>query len=267
MKPYTSLLRVRFLNGLQYRAAAFGGLATQLFWAIMLVFLFKAFYGGASSSNGFTYKDLVSLVWLQQAFFALIFLFDYDMELAEMITSGGITYELCRPVNVYWLWYSKTLSKRLVNGLMRFLPIVVIGFVMPSPYNLSLPESPLSLLLFLSAMVFASLLTVAIVMIVYISIFKTMSPIGSMAIFYIPGEFFSGGTIPIPLMPLWLQKVCMVLPFRWTSDFPVRVYSGNIGTHDALIGIAVQIFWIAVLILIGELIMRRITRLTVVQGG
>ena len=65
MKPYLSLLRVRFLNGLQYRAAAFGGLVTQFFWGLMLIFIFSAFYGDAAYSNGFSFNDLVTYIWLQ----------------------------------------------------------------------------------------------------------------------------------------------------------------------------------------------------------
>jgi len=267
MRPYISLLRVRFVNGLQYRAAALGGMATQLFWGIMLIFIYKAFYGDAPSSNGFSLKDLMSFLWLQQAFLSFFFLYDWDTEMLEMITTGGISYELCRPVNIYQVWYVKLLSKRLSRGILRFAPIISFGFIMPYPYNLSLPESGVSLLLFITTLFLGLFLLVAVSMLIYISIFKTMSPIGSVGIFSVIGEFFSGMAIPVPLMPQWLQKVCMALPFRWISDLPARVYSGNIGTSEAITGIAVQLFWIVILILAGAFIMKRITRLSVVQGG
>jgi ABC-2 type transport system permease protein len=267
MKPYFSLLRVRFLNGLQYRAAALGGLATQFFWGIMLVFIYTAFYDGADSSNGFLFKDLVTFIWLQQAFLSFIFLYDWDSEMLDMITSGGISYELCRPVNIYQVWYVKLFSKRLARGVLRFAPVVILGFLMPSPYNLSLPESSLSFLLFIITLFMGLVLLVAISMMIYISIFKTTSPIGSVGIFGIIGEFFSGMTIPIPLMPEWLQRICKFLPFRWTSDLPLRVYSGNIGTTEAITGIAVQLVWILIIVTTGSLIMKRVTRLTIVQGG
>jgi len=267
MKPYISLLRVRFLNGLQYRAAALGGLATQFFWGIMLVFIYKAFYGDAAGSGGFSYKDLVTFVWLQQAFLSFIFLYDWDSEMLDMITTGGISYELCRPVNLYQVWYVKLFSKRLSRGVLRFSPVIILGFLMPYPYNMSLPESPISFLLFVITLFMGLILLVAISMLIYISIFKTMSPIGSVGIFSVIGEFFAGMTIPVPLMPPWIQRICMILPFRWTSDLPFRVYSGSIGTSEAIVGIAVQALWIAVLILAGAFIMKRVTRLSIVQGG
>jgi ABC-2 type transport system permease protein len=267
MKPYASLLRVRFLNGLQYRAAAFGGLCTQFFWGLMLIFIYSAFYGGAESSGGFAFKDLVTFIWLQQAFIMFLFLYDWDNELFDMITQGGISYELCRPVNLYQIWYVKVLSRRLASGTLRFAPIIVLGFIMPYPYNLSLPHSPISLLLFAITLLLGLLLVVAITMLVLISIFKTMSPAGSVTAFGLVGEFFSGMTIPIPLMPAWLQSICSALPFRWTADLPLRVYSGSIGTSDAVFGIAMQLLWLAILVPAGALMMKRITRLSVIQGG
>jgi ABC-2 type transport system permease protein len=267
MNPYISLLRVRFLNGLQYRAAALGGLATQFFWGLMLVFIYKAFYGNSVSSNGFTYQELVNYIWLHQAFLSLFFLYDWDSELLDMILTGGISYELCRPINVYKVWYVKLLSKRLARGALRFAPVIVLGFLMPEPYRLSLPESPVSFLLFLVTLFLGLFLLVSISMLIYASIFKTMSPIGSITIFGVIGEFFSGLTIPIPLMPSWLQDVCMILPFRWVSDLPLRVYSGHVGTSEALTGIAVQSMWIILLVSVGAFIMKRITRLSVIQGG
>jgi ABC-2 type transport system permease protein len=110
-------------------------------------------------------------------------------------------------------------------------------------------------------------LLVAISVLVYISVFATMSPIGSVGIFSIIGEFLAGMTIPLPLMPPWIQRICMFLPFRWTADLPFRVYSGHIGTADALVGFAVQSMWTAALVLAGACITKRISRLSVVQGG
>jgi len=267
MMPYISLLRVRFLNGLQYRAAALGGLATQFFWGLMLIFIYAAFFGDAYASDGFSFDELVTYVWLQQAFFVFIFLIDWDAELFDMITTGGISYELCRPINIYQLWYVKLFSKRLAGGLLRFSPTLIVGFLLPEPYNLSLPYSSLSLLLFVVTLLLGLVLLVSISMLIYISVFKTMHPAGSMMIFGMAGEFFAGMTIPIPLMPLWLQDITWYLPFRWTADLPLRVYSGHIGTEEALIGIAMQIFWIVTLITAGMLIMKRVTRLSTVQGG
>lgn len=44
MNKYLSFFRLRFVNSLQYRSAAFAGIATQFFWGLMELLLFSAFY-------------------------------------------------------------------------------------------------------------------------------------------------------------------------------------------------------------------------------
>lgn len=267
MKPYISLMRVRFLNGLQYRAAALGGLATQFFWGVMMISIYLAFYRSSGQPQSFSLSQLVTYCWLQQAFLALLILYDWDYELFGMITSGDISYELCRPCNLYWLWYVKLLSRRVSSAVLRFLPIIIISIILPEPYRISPPHSLAAFLLFLATLFLGVLMLITISMLIYISVFKTMSPVGSMAFIGIVGEFFSGMTIPIPLMPDWLQKICYIMPFRWTSDLPLRVYTGNIGTLEGLVSIGVQIIWITLLAVMGLLLMNRVTNRVIVQGG
>lgn len=94
-----------------------------------------------------------------------------------------------------------------------------------------------------------------------------MSPTGSLLIFSVLGEFFAGLIIPVPLMPDWLQKIAYVLPFRWTADFPFRVYSGHIPQNEAIIGILIQLAYILCLVWLGRLALNNILKKVVVQGG
>jgi ABC-2 type transport system permease protein len=111
------------------------------------------------------------------------------------------------------------------------------------------------------------LVVVAISMLIYISVFWTMSSAGSLLMIAVAGEFFAGMTIPVPLMPVWLQKITYLLPFRWTADFPFRVYSGQIPQYDALWGILVQLLWLALLVGFGRWLLNRALRQIVIQGG
>ena len=44
MKKYWSFFRMRFLGGLQYRAAALAGCITQFAWGFLEILMFHAFY-------------------------------------------------------------------------------------------------------------------------------------------------------------------------------------------------------------------------------
>ncbi|MBH5317354.1 ABC transporter permease [Paenibacillus sp. GSMTC-2017] len=267
MKAYTSIWRLRFINGMQYRAAALAGMATQLFFGFVFIMIFAAFYSNSSVAMPITLDKLITYVWLQQIFLSFIMLWFRDNEIFAMITSGNIAYELCRPMELYPLWYAKLLAQRAASATLRSFPLLIIVFLLPEPYRMSLPPSFTAFTLFIFALLLGLMLVIAISMFIYISVFWTMSPVGSTLMIAVVGEFLAGMIVPIPLMPSWLQIVTYFLPFRWTTDFPFRVYSGHIPQEEALWGIGIQLLWLVILVLVGRLLMKRALRAVVVQGG
>lgn len=267
MKTYVSVFRLRMLNGLQYRVAALAGLSTQFFWGFMYIMIFEAFYHNAITSPPIDYDQLVTYIWLQQAFLALVSLWIRDPELFHLITSGNIAYELCLPSNIYRFWYAKVLGQRLSSALLRCFPILIIASILPDPYRFIMPPDFLTLILFSIALILGLFVIVAISMLIYISVFVTLNPTGSILIFGIVGEFFAGLIIPIPFMPTWLQKIAYVLPFRYTADLPFRVYSGNIPVHEAIQGIGIQLIWLTLLFILGQYAMNKALQRVIVQGG
>ena len=267
MKAYVSIFKLRMANGMQYRVAALAGVATQLFFGLIFIMILVAFYRLSGSEMPISLPQLTAYIWLQQAFLSLIMLWFRDNELFQLITTGNIAYELCRPTGIYGFWYAKLLAQRLSSAMLRCFPVILIAFLLPEPYRMSLPPHPVNLILFIVTLLLGLFLLVAISMFIYISPFITMSPMGSLLIFALLGEFLAGLTIPIPLFPGWLQNIIYALPFHWSGDFPFRVYSGHISAHDAWMGIPLQFAWIVILVVFGMYAMRGALRRVVVQGG
>lgn len=267
MKAYLSVFKLRISTGLQYRAAALAGIGTQFFFGFMFVMIFEAFYAHATANPPMTLDQVITYTWLRQAFLALIVLWLRDNELFQLITSGNIAYELCRPSGIYGFWYAKLLAQRLSSTLLRCFPLLIVTLFLPSPYRLQLPPNWLSFLLFLVALIIGLFMVVALSMLIYISVFITMSPGGSLLLFSIFGEFLAGLIVPIPLMPGWMQQIVYLLPFHWTADFPFRVFTGDISSSEAAVGLGAQLIWLIALIAIGKLAMARSLRHIVIQGG
>ena len=266
-KAYVSVFNLRLSAGMQYRTAAYAGIATQFFWGFMLIMIYSAFYSGYAAEPPMSLPQLTTYVWLQQAFLAFIALWFRDNELLQLITTGNIAYELCRPSDLYGFWYAKLLAQRLSAAILRCFPILLVAGFLPQAYRLRLPPDPGAFLLFLITLLLGLLVLVAISMLIYISVFVTLSSTGSLLMFGILGEFFAGMIIPIPLMPEWLQRIAYALPFRWAADFPFRVYTGHIPAGEAAAGILIQLVWLIVLVAFGKFLMNRIMRRLVVQGG
>jgi ABC-type uncharacterized transport system, permease component len=267
MNAYLSVWKLRFISGLQYRAAALAGLSTQLFFGFIFIMVYVAFYENSTAEPSMSLEQLATYIWLQQIFLSFVMLWFRDNEIFQLITSGNIAYELCRPCEIYSFWYAKLLAQRLSSAILRCFPILLIAFLLPIPYNLSLPPDGSTLLLFILTLLLGLAVNVTISMFIYISVFWTMSPVGSTLIIAVTGEFLAGMIIPVPLMPAWLQSITYALPFRWTADFPFRVYSGQISQTDAVWGILIQLVWLSILVSLGRWCLRRALRQVVVQGG
>ena len=89
---YLSLFRVRFLHGLQYRAAAYAGVATQFAWGFMEILMFSAFYKANSAAFPMSFQALSSYIWLQQALLALFMMWFLDEDIFASIRDGHVAY-------------------------------------------------------------------------------------------------------------------------------------------------------------------------------
>jgi len=99
MGPYLVILRAAFQMMLQYRSAAVAGVLTQIFWGLLRVMIFASLYNATSHAAPMSFADVVTYIWIGQALFQLL-PFGAEREIALMIRSGGVVYELARPLDL-----------------------------------------------------------------------------------------------------------------------------------------------------------------------
>ena len=272
IQPYFGIFKIRFIAGMQYRAAAWAGVATQFFWGAMQLLIFHAFYESAGlnapgAPAPMSFSQLADFVWMRQAFLGLVMLWSMDNELLDMIASGNVAYELTKPLSLYTFWFARILAYRISRTTLRCFPIFIVAFFLPGAWGFHLPGGLEALALFIPTLILAAFLATALSMIVCLLTFVSLSPHGARLFIGVAGEFLMGGIIPIPFMPPSLQFVTALLPFRYTADFPFRVYSGSISGSEALLGLGIQVFWFLALIGLGFLGFRAALRRLVIQGG
>jgi len=267
MKKYLSFFRIRFAAGLQYRTAAWAGISTQFFWGFMSILMFRAFYRSGQNVFPMGFEQLTSYIWLQQAFLAMFMAWFYDNEIFDHITSGSIAYELCRPCDLYGMWYVKNMAIRLSRVVLRCFPILFVATLLPAPYGITLPHSMEGAVMFLFSMTLGFLVMIAFNMLVYISAFFTVSPMGIRILITSVLEFLCGAIIPIPFFPEWLQPVLYALPFGSMQNTPFLIYVGHLAIDEGWRAIGLQCFWLIALLLIGKTFMRCALKKVVVQGG
>lgn len=267
MKKYIAFFGLRMRTGLQYRTAAVAGLITQFVWGIMLVLGYAVFYKSNPNSFPMELSALCSYVWLSQAFLALLNTNNFEGELFEAVSSGGVAYEMCRPIRLYELWFARSMAHRLSGTMLRCLPVLLFAGLLPQPYGLRPPANLTVLLWTVLSLLLSLLVVVALTLLVYICTFYTVSSLGVRIFSMALGEFLSGALLPLPFFPEGVRTLVELLPFAALNNVPFRIYGGDIVGTELLVRVGLQLFWAVALVLLGRLWMARAVRQVALQGG
>lgn len=272
LRPYRAVVSARFRMLLQYRAAALAGLWTQVFFGGVLIMIYEAFYRSSPvAAQPMAFAQLASYVWLGQALFAML-PWNVDQEIRAMVRSGAVAYELCRPVDLYGLWYARAIAQRTAPTLLRAAPMVVFAMIgLPllglDEWRLAPPASLASGAGFAAALVCGFTLVCAMSTLINVTLLWTISGEGIIMLLSTAVSLLSGIAIPLPLMPEWAQPVLRWLPFASVFDLPFRIYSGHIAPGDVAVVLARQLGWTVALVALGRWMLARGIRRVVVQGG
>lgn len=262
MTPYLTLFLMHAKTLGRYRAAALAAVATQFFWGLIGVMIYRAFYAGAAQGAPLSLSQTVTFLWLNQALLQLV-PWSIDKEVASQIRKGHVAYSLIHPLSLYALWFTRSCSLRTIPTLMRALPIFLLG----GWFGLTPPASWLSGCCFLLSLCLAIPLAAAITTILLLSLFWTLSGEGIQKLVPHVTLLLAGVVVPIPLFPSWLQPFMTLQPFRGVMDIPCRFYTGLISVADAPYYYVFQLVWTAILLLVGGAMLRGALRRLIIQGG
>jgi viologen exporter family transport system permease protein len=269
--PYAAVVSARFRRLLQYRAAAIGGLWTQIFFGLVFLGVFEGFYRSAGGVRPMSFPQVVSYIWLGQALLGML-PWNADADVRAMVRTGAVAFELCRPIDLYGLWYARALAWRTAPTVLRAVPMCVIAaLVLPlvglGEWRLAPPPSVASGMAFAATLVGTLLLGCAMTTLINISLLWTISGDGIVILMTALVTFFSGMLVPLPLFPDWTQPIIQALPFAGLVDLPFRVFTGHIPPRAAISVLRHQLLWTAALVLFGRWLLTRGLRRIVVQGG
>ena len=263
MKAYLAIFRARFGVLFQYRAAAIAGLFTQIFWGIVKVMILTAFYAQSTSPEPISLLQAITFTWLGQALLQLL-PWNIDKEVEAQVKNGNVAYELVRPLNLYWLWFFRSMALRLVPTFLRCIPLFIFAWLF---FGLPLPVSWAAGAAFLFSIAFSAVLSSAITAMVIISLFWTISGEGLQRLLPHVVLLFSGLAVPFPLFPEWMQPFLNIQPFRGIIDIPSRLYTGVIPVEESIYYLGFQLLWALIFVAGGMALVKKAVNQFVIQGG
>ena len=186
-----------------------------------------------------TLPEVITYLWLGQATLVLQ-PWNVDTDIAAMIRSGNVVYELLRPIDLYSLWFGRSLAMRTAPAIVRAIPIFIIAGLF---FGLGAPASVGSFAAWAASILGAALLSSALTTLFTIFLLWTVSGDGIYRLSFAVVYVLSGLVIPLPLFPGWMQGMIHFLPFRGLADTPSRLYIGTIPPSGVLPVIGQQLVW------------------------
>lgn len=268
--PYLAVLRARFVLMLQYRAAAAAGFATQAWFGVISIMVLAAFYHGAGHAP-LSLRQAVTYVWLGQGFLVVLPWYA-DPEVSDMVVTGAVAYERLRPLDTYFYWYARALAWTLARLLPRAVPMFILaGVILPlaglGDWGLRPPANLAQALLFVVSAGLSFFLSASMTLLINIIVVRSLTARGANVLTMPLVNLFSGVIAPLPLFPGWMHGMLFVQPFAGLGDLPFRIYVGQLAGAGALGAIAIQAFWIFVLVIFGRRQLARAMDRLEVQGG
>ena len=264
---YLEFARKSFQRQLQYKTANYSGFIVNVFFFLIRAYVFMALYESRDVDvvAGYDVVDAVTYIGITQAMLMVVGIFGRGgREIAEDVKSGQVATDLMKPIDYQAFVLFRQLGRSLYYFIFRGLPIFAVMAIF---FQWKPPHSLQALVLFLSSLGLAAVITFSFSFAVGISAFWLMDMSGVNQILMGAGMFLSGFLVPIAFFPSGFGKICEWLPFIGQGYVPIAIYLGKYTGQHMMTMLARQMFWAIVLLLISRALMAFATRKLVIQGG
>lgn len=262
MKLIWAYIKIGFKNNTIYRANYLLGLVGAFIQLFITMAIWKALYGTEDVINDISFKMLttnfVFSIGLQNAF-----AFN-DFGVQSKYNDGSIAMEFIKPVDYRLSLLATDMGNIAFNVLTKFVPVLIISVFV---FGIKMPNSVHEFLLFIISILFGFLILWAISFIVNMTTFWIIN-VWSVSV--LKGVFisvFSGITLPIWFLPDNVINIIKYTPFEAIYFSPIQIYLGQLDINSIVTVFIKQLFWIVVLVTIGNVMWMRGRKRLIVQGG
>jgi ABC-2 type transport system permease protein len=263
MRLFWRLIRQSFRLQLTYRAANLAGLATNFFFGLLRAAVLTALYGARSSVEGLSLQDVVTFTGLSQAMIACLSFFGW-YEVADSVYTGAIAADLLKPMSYFSYWLARDLGRAAASFLMRAVTMMLAYALV---FDIAAPRTAGHWLLLGLSVLLSVVVSFCWSFLVNLGAFWTPDARGLIRLAFGASWFMSGFLMPLRLFPDWFVRICNLTPFPAMVNTVIEVYLGVLSGPALLWALLGQVFWIAVLAALAQLILRAGVRHLVIQGG
>lgn len=249
---YLAAMKMAVLEQIQYRAQNYFYMIGMIAEPVIYLVVWSSVASQQGGSvNGYTPGSLAAyyIVWTLVRNMNIVFT-PYGWE--GRIQRGDLGRELLRPIHPINNDVAYFAGWKIVVILL-WLPLAGILALIFKP---TLHPSLLQVLVFFFAIWGAYLIRTMIYAVMGMISFWTTRVAALFELVFALELILSGRLVPMPLMPVWVQRLAWWFPFQWTFFFPINALTGNPSPMELITGLGMQAAWILGGVLLVRLVWR-----------
>lgn len=180
------------------------------------------------------------------------------------IQYGELTRYLTRPFPYYWMKFIEEIPYRILQGSYGVILLILFTLFLGSFIRLS--HDPVTILYSLIMFVLAFFLSFTLKMNLGYSAFWFKDSRGFFELVTVAVIVFSGGIVPLHLLPSPILTISNLLPFAYTAYYPIMALQGLYPHGVELQIILIQLVWLGILVAVNRLLWKQGIRLFTAFG-
>ncbi|MFN3697174.1 MAG: ABC transporter permease [Pseudobdellovibrio sp.] len=149
----------------------------------------------------------------------------YESMMVEEVASGSINVILTRPISFYEYYLSQMMGYKFITTVLSLLAPLIVSLIYDLPVIYS--RIPLALsLVFYYLFLIHTLSFVISTFAFFMTRVRALTLVKNLTLWLLAGEL-----VPIDLMPEYLSKILLILPFSSGVYIPVAYMTGRVDAH------------------------------------
>ncbi len=256
MNRYYSLFKINVKNMFAYRWALLLGLFLSMISELFYIFVWIAVYSFSkiSTLHGITLTGMVVYFFVVGSISFLNWP-EIAEEIGDDLRSGGIARYLIRPLRYIYAAFVSLMPETALFIAFGSVPVLIIIYMLAA-----LHTSAMAIVAFAFEVFLAFLLINLIGIILGSLSIYVVDIFGITTGLFILFSLIGGGAMPITLFPKPIYNILMLTPFPYLYFVPAATFTGMLAINELPGLIAIEIAWIAILLVVSIFAWKKASR-------
>ncbi len=253
---FFNILVLHFEHILEHRARSFVWFLVSLFNPLLFILFWSgAFQNRKELGSGWSFSFLTSYYFLLTIAGSFLMAHVEEDIVEYDIGQGELVKYLVKPFSYYWFKFCEEIHYRILQGFYGIVLFLIFYLFFGSFVRLA--QTPIVLILATSIVILAMFLAFTFKMILGLTAIWMTEVRALFQITEAVLAIFAGYIMPLELFSHSLATVAYVLPFSYMIYFPVVAFLGKLTALELIKVLAMQLVWLAILIMIYKIMWKR----------